>query len=199
MKSLKAALLCVLIAGAPAQAQTARARTDSAASLRADAPPPTGETQAALENAAVLVADAFPDVQFLNETSRMAIAHAANEKIRDFALRVARDETAIGMSMVHWVRVSDRAKPSQSADPAVAARPAVPRMEAPQAAILQRLSNLQGRDFDALYLSVEKDSLQHLDVVYRDFLQYGSDPGLHAVAAQEAAEVKRLIAALGEL
>jgi predicted outer membrane protein len=68
-----------------------------------------------------------------------------------------------------------------------------------QASVLQRLSSLQGRDFDVLYVSVEKDGLRRLETVYQDFVQNGADPGLHAIAAQELPEVKQLIAALGGL
>jgi predicted outer membrane protein len=196
MASMKAARLCALIAGSfvftgtPALAQAQLPPP-------ADAPPPAGATLASLENSAAFVADAFPDVHFLNEASRMAIAHATNEKLRDLALRVAREETAVGISLMHWVHTSGHATTAEFPTLAVGFNP--PRMLPSQASVLQRLSSLQGRDFDVLYVSVEKDGLRRLETVYQDFVQNGADPGLHAIAAQELPEVKQLIAALGGL
>ena len=198
MKSMKAAAVCALItgsfvfAGAPGLAQAPPGLPPPA-----DAPAAAGATLASLENAAAFMADAFPDVHFLNEASRMAIAHATNEKVRDLALSVAREETAAGISMMHWVRTSGHATPAKVPTLAVGFKP--PRMLASQAGVLQRLSSLQGRGFDVLYVSVEKEGLRRLETVYQDFIQNGLDPGLHAIAAQELPAVKQLIAALDGL
>jgi predicted outer membrane protein len=159
MKSMKAAAICALITGSFIFAGTpALAHAQPGLPPPADAPAAAGTTLASLENAAAFVADAFPDVHFLNEASRMAIAHATNEKVRDLALRVAREETAVGISLMHWVRTSGHATPAEFPTLAVGFKP--PRMLASQAGVLQRLSSLQGRDFDVLYVSVEKEGLR---------------------------------------
>jgi predicted outer membrane protein len=197
MKSMKAAAVCALIAGSFVFAGTPGLAQAPPAPPPANAPAAAGATLASLENAAAFMADAFPDVHFLNEASRMAIAHATNEKVRDLALSVAREETAAGISMMHWVRTSGHATPAEVPTLAVGFKP--PRMLASQAGVLQRLSSVQGSDFDVLYVSVEKEGLRRLETVYQDFIQNGVDPGLHAIAAQELPAVKQLIAALDGL
>jgi predicted outer membrane protein len=198
MKSMKAAAVCALITGSFVFAgMPGLAQAPPGLPPPADAPAAAGATLASLENAAAFVADAFPDVHFLNEASRMAIAHATNEKVRDLAPRVAREETAVGISMMHWVRTSGHETPPKLPTLAVGFNP--PRMLAVQAGVLQRLSSLQGRDFDVLYVSVEKEGLRRLQTIYQDFIQNGADPGLHAIAAQELPAVKQLIAALDGL
>jgi predicted outer membrane protein len=179
--------------GAPASTQV-----PPVATARADA-----ATLASFENAAAFVAGAFPDIHFLNETSRMAISHAANEKTRAFALTVAREEASAGISIMNWMRSSGRSGaggPSPTPAPtSFAVSLKTPHMAPSQAAALQHLSRLQGQDFDVFYTSVEKDALLRLESVCQDFVQNGADPGLRAIAAQELPEVKRMIVALGAL
>ncbi len=216
MTCIKAKRFCALATGAlvfaaaPAAAQTPRAAAATAQAAPAQAAvaaiAPAGAAQAPtttmlddLESSADFVGDAFPDVHFLNQASRMAIAHATDEKVRDFALRVARDETTTGLSLMQWVHAPRHREAGQSADAALAAPFETPRMQPSQLNILQRLSSLQGRDFDVFYVSAEKECLQHLEAIYEDFVQNGADPGLHAMAAKELSEVKQLILAAGGL
>ncbi len=177
----------LLIAVAPAKAQTAAP----------DAPGPAGGDW---RQSAAFVADAFPDIHFLDQSSRMAVGHSKNDKIRDFAEQVAKEETAAGNALMRWLRGGQS---DITGDPASSSRLAV-RLKAPpmlpsHAAFLQRLSSLQGREFDVMYVLVEKDALQRLAAACQDYAQNGGDPGLQEIAARELPAVKQLIATLGDL
>lgn len=56
---------------------------------------------------------------------------------------------------------------------------------------LERLKSLDGRQFDALYRSTQKDSLNQLAILYRDYAANGDDPALRSLAAGELPKVKR--------
>jgi predicted outer membrane protein len=194
--------ICALVAASVALTAfvcaPASAQAPPVATPRAD-----DASLASLENSAAFVGGAFPDIHFLNETSRMAISHAGNEKTRAFALTVAKEETSAGISIMNWMRGSGGGGTIvPSATPAftsLAVSLKTPRMVPSQAAALQHLSRLQGQDFDVFYASVEKEALLRLESVCQDFVQNGADPGLRAIAAQELPEVKRMIVALGAL
>jgi predicted outer membrane protein len=160
-------------------------------------------TEASLENSAVFVADAFADINFINLASRMAIAHTTNEKIRDFAIKVAKGETAVGMSVKVWMRAAvHKALSAPAPSPAsytLAEKFRKLRLRPSQRADLQHLSSLQGRDFDAFYISTQKDALLRLKSLYEGFAQNDADSELHAIAAQELPEVEHMIVAVGGL
>ncbi|VTZ52040.1 conserved exported hypothetical protein [Methylocella tundrae] len=190
---LIAASALIAAAVAPLKAQTATAP---------DAPPIAAgrNLPSSLEQSAAFIGDAFPSIHFLDQASRMAIAHSKNDKIRDFAEHVAQDETSVGNSLMHWVRTggagaADETSPSNRL--AIGIKP--PRMLASQANFLQHLSGLQGHDFDVMYVSIEKDALQNLASVYELYVRNGLDPGLQAIATRELPEVKHLISVLASL
>lgn len=128
------------------------------------------------------------------------MSHSNNGKIRDLAQEVAKEETTVGNFLAHWVHMGGPVVTDHfSSSLHLAVRLKAPKMLPEQAGFLQRLSTLQGRDFDAMYVSVEKEALQHLAAVYQDYALHGDDPSLQAIAARELPEVKQLIAALGGL
>ena len=195
MRASRASSLVILavIAAAPANAQTA---------VAPDAAPPAGaaSAQANWQASAAFVANAFPSIHFLDQTSRMAMSHSNNGKVRDLAQEVAKEETTVGNSLAHWVHKGGSVVPDQfSPNLHLAVRLKAPKMLPEQAGFLQRLSTLQGRDFDAMCVSIEKEALQHLAAVYQDYALHGDDPSLQAIAARELPEVKRLIVTLGGL
>lgn len=56
---------------------------------------------------------------------------------------------------------------------------------------LDRLRGMQGRDFDALYRSTQRDALTQLATLYRDYLQNGDDEALRAIARNELPKINR--------
>jgi len=62
-----------------------------------------------------------------------------------------------------------------------------------QATDLQRLSQLNGPQFDALYRSTQFDSLRQLATLYSDYAVRGDDPGLRSLARSELPKVKKRI------
>ena len=75
--------------------------------------------------------------------------------------------------------------------------PLAPRLIAPQPVVpagmadLDRLRAMQGRDFDALYRSTQRDALSQLATLYRDYLQNGDDQALRAIAQTELPKINR--------
>jgi predicted outer membrane protein len=75
--------------------------------------------------------------------------------------------------------------------------PLTPRVVTPQAylpastADLDRLRGLQGREFDALYRSTQRNALSQLATLYRDYLQNGDDEALRAIARSELPKINR--------
>ncbi len=64
---------------------------------------------------------------------------------------------------------------------------------------LDRLKGLNGRQFDALYLSTQQDSLRQLATLYRDYATNGDDDALRALASSELPKVTRRLEQLGRL
>ena len=64
---------------------------------------------------------------------------------------------------------------------------------------MDRLTSLNGRQFDALYRSTQQDSLRQLATLYRDYATNGDDPSLRALATSELPKVNRRLEEIGRL
>lgn len=178
-------------ASAPSCAQTADELSSPPASVQAK---PAGQ-----ESSAGFLANAIPDAHFLEQTSRMAIGHSSNGKIREYAQQVAKAQTAAANSLTAWVNTSGPVVTTRSASPGSKARVSAARLLPAQANVLQRLSTLQGREFDALYISTQRDAFLQLTTIYQDYIEKGDDPGLHAIAVRELAEAMAALSRLDAL
>jgi len=167
---------------------------------------------------AAFAAQAVPNVNFLNDASRMALSQSGSPAIRRFAHRVAKEQTIAGNSMTAWANTNPptlTGRSSYSGDPlsglvsmplnvvvgtgnALTGGQIVPSADghalmSSQAADLQRLSQLKGPQFDALYRSTQLDSLRQLATLYSDYAVNGDDPGLRSLARSELPKVKKRI------
>ena len=77
--------------------------------------------------------------------------------------------------------------------------PTVARTLPAQGKDLTRLSSLNGREFNALYVSTQSDALHQLATLYRDYLRNGNDPALRAIATRELPKINDRIADLRRL
>ncbi|WP_158811918.1 DUF4142 domain-containing protein [Beijerinckia sp. L45] len=179
------------------------------------------------------VANARANVDFLDSSSRLALAQSSSARIRAFAHREAREETIASNSLVAFASTNGQIVVGQTlvdgpmgpvvgvavlpldvasnvttsvgnnVDAVLSGRsvaiddPLTPRLAAPQpylpasAADLDRLRGLQGREFDALYRSTQRDALMQLATLYRDYLQNGDDEALRALARSELPKINR--------
>ena len=64
---------------------------------------------------------------------------------------------------------------------------------------LDRLNALDGRQFDALYVSTQEDALRQLATLYRDYATNGDDPALRALASSELPKVNHRLEQIGRL
>jgi len=185
------AALIATMASAPTNGQTAG---------QANAPPDSAQaTPAGHESMAQFLANVIPNANFLAQTSRMSIGRSKNGKIRDFAQQIAKTQTAAANSLTAWVNTSGPVVTSRSTFSGSTARVSAPRLLQSQADLLQRLSILQGRDFDALYISSQRDALQQLTNIYQNYADSDGDPGLHAIAIRELANLKTALSRLDAL
>jgi predicted outer membrane protein len=181
---------------------SATAQTGGGGEAAPSSPPPP-QAVSASELTSHFVATAVPTTNFIATASRMAISKSRNAKIQQFAGPLAKDQSAIANSLSAWVNVNG---------PVVTLRSpytgqigvGAPKLKAPnllpaQVASLQRLSASSSHDFDALFVSAQMEALVQLQILYRDFIQNGTDPGLHAIAERELPKVEQTISALDSL
>jgi len=164
--------------------------------------------------AAAFAAQAAPNVNFLNDSSRMALNQSGSPAIRRFAHRVAKEQTIAGNSMTAWANTNPplmTGRSSAMADPltGIVSMPfnviggagnaltggqmgaSGHALTSAQANDLQRLSQLSGPQFDALYRSTQVDALRQLVTLYSDYAVRGDDPGLRSLARAELPKVKK--------
>jgi predicted outer membrane protein len=159
---------------------------------------------------AAFVDNAMPNINFLNDSSRMALDHSGDPAIRRFAHRIAVDQTIAGNSMTAWADTNPLLLTGRSAyagDPitglatlpinavisvgsAVTGGTIVASNDgrallSSEAQDLSRLSALNGPEFDRLYRATERDSLRQLITLYSDYAVNGDDPGLRSLARSQ--------------
>jgi predicted outer membrane protein len=198
-RAFPAGALAILTAVVSASAQTGGEPAPPPAASTSPAPPAVS----ASELTSHFVATAIPTTNFMATASRMAVSKSHNAKVQKFAAALATDQTALANSLAGWVNVNG---------PVVTLRspytgeigPGASKLKAPnllpaQVTNLQRLSASNGHDFDTLFVSAQMEALVQLQILYRDFIQNGTDPGLHAIAARELPKVEQTISALDSL
>ena len=149
------------------------------------------------------VASTIPTANFLATACRLAISNSHNTKIQKFAEALAKDQTTVANSLAAWVNVNGpvvnlRSPYTGQIGPG-AARLSAPNLLPAQVSNLKRLSASQGSGFDKLFVSTQMEALVQLQILYRDFLQNGTDPGLRAIATRELPKLEQTISELDKL
>lgn len=198
-RAFAAGASAVLLAAAPATAQTGVEAPPSPPPASSPSPPGASSS----ELMAHFVASAIPTANFIATASRLAISKSRHNKIQKFAEALAKDQTATANSLAGWVNVNGpvvtlRSPYTGQIGPG-AARLSAPNLLPAQVTNLQRLSALQGSAFDSLFVSTQMEALVQLQTLYRDFIQNGSDPGLRAIAMRELPKVEQTMSALDSL
>ena len=191
--------LAAVTAAMPAAAQTGDPATPPPAA--SPAPAPSGSSPSELM--AHFVASTIPTANFLATASRLAISNSHNIKIQKFAEALAKDQTTVANSLAAWVNVNGpvvnlRSPYTGQIGPG-AARLSAPNLLPAQVSNLKRLSVSQGSGFDKLFVSTQMEALVQLQILYRDFLQNGTDPGLRAIATRELPKLEQTISELDKL
>jgi predicted outer membrane protein len=203
-KRLSASVFAVQALAAVAAAMPAAAQTgDPATPPPAAAPAPSSSGSSPSELMAHFVASTIPTANFLATACRLAISNSHNTKIQKFAEALAKDQTTVANSLAAWVNVNGpvvnlRSPYTGQIGPG-AARLSAPNLLPAQVSNLKRLSASQGSSFDKLFVSTQMEALVQLQILYRDFLQNGTDPGLHAIATRELPKLEQTISELDKL
>ncbi len=195
--------LAAVAAAMPAAAQTGDQATPPSAASPSPAPAPAPSGSSPSELMAHFVASTIPTANFLATASRLAISNSHNTKIQEFAEALAKDQTTVANSLAAWVNVNGpvvnlRSPYTGQIGPG-AARLSAPNLLPAQVSNLKRLSASQGSSFDKLFVSTQMEALVQLQILYRDFLQNGTDPGLRAIATRELPKLEQTISALDKL
>jgi predicted outer membrane protein len=193
--------LAAVAAAMPAAAQTGDPATPPSAASPSPAPAPSGSSPSELM--AHFVASTIPTANFLATACRLAISNSHNAKIQKFAEALAKDQTTVANSLAAWVNVNGpvvnlRSPYTGQIGPG-AARLSAPNLLPAQVSNLKRLSASQGSSFDKLFVSTQMEALVQLQILYRDFLQNGTDPGLRAIATRELPKLEQTISELDNL
>jgi predicted outer membrane protein len=203
-KRLSASVFAVQALAAVAAAMPAAAQMgDPATPPPAASPSPAPSGSSPSELMAQFVASTIPTANFLATASRLAISNSRSTKIQKFAEALAKDQTAVANSLAAWVNVNGpvvslRSPYTGQIGPG-AARLRAPNLLPSQVSNLKRLSASQGSSFDKLFVSTQMEALVQLQILYRDFLQNGTDPGLRAIATRELPKLEQTISALDKL
>lgn len=198
-RAIVAGAFVTLTAAVSAAAQTGGEAAPPPAASSSPAPP----SVSASELMSHFVATAIPTTNFIATASRMAVSKSHNAKVQKFAAALATDQTALANSLAGWVNVNGpvvtlRSPYTGQIGPG-AAKLKAPNLLPAQVTNLQRLSASNGHDFDARFVSAQMEALVQLQTLYRDFIQNGTDPGLHAIATRELPKVEQTISALDSL
>ena len=203
-KRLSASVFAVQALAAVAAAMPAAAQTgDPATPPPATSPSPAPSGSSPSELMTHFVAGTIPTANFLATASRLAISNSHNTKIQKFAEALAKDQTTVANSLAAWVNVNGpvvslRSPYTGQIGPG-AARLRAPNLLPSQVSNLKRLSASQGSSFDKLFVSTQMEALVQLQILYRDFLQNGTDPGLGAIATRELPKLEQTISELDKL
>ena len=197
--------LAAVAAAMPAAAQTGDPATPPSAASPSPSPSPSPAPSGSSpsELMAHFVASTIPTANFLATASRLAISNSHNTKIQKFAEALAKDQTTVANSLAAWVNVNGpvvnlRSPYTGQIGPG-AARLSAPNLLPSQVSNLKRLSASQGSSFDKLFVSTQMEALVQLQILYRDFLQNGTDPGLRAIATRELPKLEQTISELDKL
>jgi predicted outer membrane protein len=172
---------------------------------------------------AAFIANVVPNIDFLDDASRMALARSPNPFIRRFAHRLAAQQTIAGNSITAWAQTNAPMLTGRSAyagDPllglpalpinmivgvgsaftggAIVASNGRPLLRS-EAEDMARLSSLSGGAFDRLYRDTSLDALRQLATLYTDYAVNGDDPALRSFARIELPKVRMRIAELNRI
>lgn len=163
----------------------------------------TLQTRMTLENIA-------PNVDFLDRSSRLALDHSKDARLRTYARGVASEQTIAANALYDL---------SQAARTQVASRDASNPdglMTGRSAAIggqvalsdnrlplgqedLDQLDGLDGKDFDQQFKTKQIEALTQVETDYADYIAKGDDPVLLGIASRELPIVRHQLAALRKI
>lgn len=161
-------------------------------------------------SAASLMTDAFlthanQDIDFLDRSSRFALANSKSTKLKSFAHDQARDQTLTANRIGDWI------KADLGGDKVITGRsvaldgvsPETRKLATMSASVgqedLDNLEGLNGKDFDDIYKARQKLALEQLRDLYATYAASGDDAKLVGIAKAELPKINRDLVELGRL
>jgi predicted outer membrane protein len=173
---------------------------------------------------AAFVANIIPNINFLNDSGRMALDRSSNPMIRREAHKIAVEQTIAGNSMTAWADTNPPVMTGRSAysSDSIAGLASLPlnmiigvgntvtggnivassdgrALLRSQSEDLSQLSASSGASFDILYRDTQLDSLRQLVTLYTDYAATGDDPALRNLARFELPKIKMRIKELDRI
>ena len=146
-----------------------------------------------------------PNVDFLDQSSRFALANSKSGKVHDFARVQAREQTLAANAIDEWREVRKAGAPAGEAlqsgrSAAVDGQDVQVDQRVPMGKEdLDSLEGLEGPSFDQEYRAKQRDALKQVEADYQDYIAHGDDPVLLAMASRELPKVRQRLAALGRI
>ena len=142
-----------------------------------------------------------PNVDFLDQSSRLAMTNSKSAKVKTFAHDEATEQTLTANAFYDWsnqvIKVAD-GEPGLQTGRSVAVDGQAASAPLGQEE-LDALYGLNGKDFDDLYKQNQHDALAQVQADYEAYLATGDDPALKLIAARELPNVKKRLATLSKL
>jgi putative membrane protein len=133
-----------------------------------------------------LAVDALPDARFVGyaqahndfeiASARLALSKSGNENIRGFASRALVDSDLAAQHLVH---ARSEAGVSYAPDP-----------NEPTVAVLQRLSSLEGQQFDVAYANAQLAAMTNANAQYGAFSEAGQGGPLRRYAQEQYPKIR---------
>lgn len=169
----------------------------------------------------VFLDNLVPNVDFLDRSSRMALTHSKDARVKGYAAGQAKDQTVAANALDEWIR-ADRAAQTVVAQAqtngvitgrsvaidapvAPAVQPSNAQLAAAQAADtrlpmgqedLDFIDGLSGKDFDQAYKEKQAIALRQIITDYQTYIAKGDDPMLLGIANRELPKAQRRLQAL---
>lgn len=173
-------------------------------------------TLAASNATNAFLTNVVPDVDFLDRSSRFAIDHTKNQKIRAFARTEAIEQTLAANVVDDWIEkdtsktvVAEASAPAPNPNQVETGRSVAVDQPAPANAAqmppavsqedVDSIDGLTDQEFDDAYKAKQLMALTQLEANYADYSVNGDDPTFKAMALSELPKIKRRLAELRRL
>lgn len=171
---------------------------------------PTSFASAGTMQTRMTMENATPNVDFLDRSSRLALDHSKNQRIRSYARAVASEQTRAANALYDFSQAASTRVASQDAangDGLITGRSVAVDGQVAHAdnrlplgqEDLDGLDGLGGKDFDEQYKAKQLEALTQVETDYADYIAKGDDPVLLGIANRELPIVRHQLADLNKL
>ena len=148
----------------------------------------------------VFLANATPNIDFLDRSSRMALDNSKSVKVKDFARSQAKEQTLAANSLYDLAQREASAPVQSGRSAAIDGQVAIVDNRLPMSQEdLDSIEGLSGVEFDEAYRAKQRSALLQLQQDYEDYIAKGDDADLKSLAAGQLPTVRKRLAGLAKV